>query len=78
MKTAISLPDSLFERAERVAQQLNMKRSQLYAEALRAYLDKHDPDSITVTLNDIYASESSELDPVAMQLQVLSLPEDDW
>jgi len=40
MKTAISLPDSVFDEAEALAQQLGLSRSELYTKALRAYLKK--------------------------------------
>ncbi len=78
MKTAISLPDSLFLRAERIAQQLNLNRSQLYARALDEFLDKYDPASITEAFNAVYAGESSQLDPVLHQMQMLSLPDEEW
>ncbi len=77
MKTAISLPDELFEQAERVAQQLSMNRSQLYAAALRDYLHKHDPASITTAFNEVYSEESSELDPALLNMALLSLDKDD-
>ena len=55
MKTAISLPDALYHRAERVAQQLGRTRSALYAEALEAYLDAaEDADEVTAVLDDVY------------------------
>ena len=47
MKTAISLPDELFEQAERLASRLSKSRSQLYAEALAEFLARHDPDVVT-------------------------------
>ncbi len=78
MKTAISLPDTLFERAEQLAQKSGMNRSQLYAAALQEYLDKYDADHITAVFNDIYANEPSEIDPALWQMQLLSLPEDEW
>ena len=75
MKTAISLPDDVYREAERHAKRSRKSRSQLYAEALRAYLQKHRDDDITARLNEVYAAESelSELDPVlnALQLEVL-------
>jgi metal-responsive CopG/Arc/MetJ family transcriptional regulator len=43
MKTAISLPDSVFEEAEALAQQLGLSRSELYTKALQAYLKKYNP-----------------------------------
>jgi metal-responsive CopG/Arc/MetJ family transcriptional regulator len=41
MKTAISLPDSVFEEAEALAQQLGLSRSELYTKALQAYLNRY-------------------------------------
>jgi len=78
MKTAISLPDDLFLQADRVAEQLNLNRSQLYQRALTEFLSRNDPASITARLNEIYSQESSEIDPMIMQMQILSLPEDEW
>ena len=78
MKTAISLPDPLFERAERLAKQFDLNRSQLYARALQEYLDKYDPESITDAFDTVYATESSEIDPTLWQMQLLSLQEDEW
>lgn len=41
MKTAISLLDEIFAEAEAIAQQLGMSRSELYTEALKAYLQRY-------------------------------------
>ena len=41
MKTAISLPDDLFSLAEKLAAARGMSRSELYATALRAYIETH-------------------------------------
>ena len=41
MKTAISLPDDLFDSADELAQQLGVSRSELYARAVAEYLAKH-------------------------------------
>ncbi len=78
MKTAISLPDPVFEEAEALAQQLGMSRSELYAEALKAYLRRHNREQILAKLNEVYANESSELDPVMAKMQFISLPHEDW
>ncbi len=57
MKIAISVPDGLFARAERVAHQLGRSRSALYAEALSAYLAQleQEPDEVTATLDELYS-----------------------
>ncbi len=78
MKTAISLPDSIFEEAEALALQLGLSRSELYAKALQAYLKKHNHDQILLQLNQVYETEFSELDPVMARMQFMSLPHEDW
>jgi len=53
MKTAISLPDQLFEEAETLARRLGKSRSQLYAEALAAYVGCHDEGEVTQRLDRV-------------------------
>ena len=78
MKTAISLPDSIFEEAEALARQLGVSRSELYTKALKAYLRKYNRNQMLNQLNKVYSEESSELDPVLAKLQFMSLPREDW
>lgn len=78
MKTAISLPDSVFEEAEALAQQLGLSRSELYAKALQAYLKRYNRRQILLKLNQVYAQEPSDLDPVMAKMQFMSLPQEDW
>lgn len=78
MKTAVSLPDRIFEAAEETARRLGVSRSQLYAEAVEAYVRTHREQGVTETLDRVYAAESSELDAAVAALQAASLPDDDW
>ncbi|MEH1890613.1 MAG: ribbon-helix-helix domain-containing protein [Nostoc sp.] len=78
MKTAISLPDSVFEEAEALATELGVSRSELYTKALKAYLRKYNRNQMLNQLNTVYSEESSELDPVLAKLQFMSLPREDW
>ena len=78
MKTAISLPDQIFEEAEALAQQLGMSRSELYTKALKAYLRRYNRERILSKLNEVYSKEPSELDPVLAKMQFMSLPREDW
>jgi metal-responsive CopG/Arc/MetJ family transcriptional regulator len=79
MKTAISIPDSLFEAAERLARRLGMSRSGLYRVALAEYLESHDAAATTDQLNCVYASEDeSRLDSVLERLQWASLDREKW
>ena len=81
MKTAVSIPDEIFESAERLSRRMGMSRSELYAKALREYLQEHKGEGITDRLDEVYGAEGSEeaggLDPVVARLQERSLSEDD-
>ena len=62
MKTAVSIPDDIFERADRLAAERRVTRSQLYAEALRRYLvsaEAQSNDDITARLNGVYGELSA-------------------
>ena len=78
MKTAISLPDAIFQEAEALADQLGVSRSELYTQALQAYLQKYNCQQILSELNQVYAQEFSTLDPVMTKMQLMSLPHEDW
>lgn len=51
MKTAISLPDDLFITANNFAQTLGISRSELYAAALREYIQNHRKANLTERIN---------------------------
>ncbi len=78
MKTAISIPNDVFEAAEKMARRLGLSRSQLYANAVSEFVRRHFSDDVTEKLNQIYDEESSELDPVTRVLQHASLGRDEW
>lgn len=78
MKTAISIPDSVFTAAERLAHEKGMTRSELYARAIAAFVEIHRSQRVTEALNRIYAAEPSRLDSVLARLQLASLPDEDW
>jgi metal-responsive CopG/Arc/MetJ family transcriptional regulator len=53
MKTAISIPDDIFEKAERLAKRTRKSRSQLFSDAIKEYMARHTPEEITETMNRI-------------------------
>ncbi len=53
MKTAVSIPDDLFRRADELANRLGKNRSELYREALSDYVARRDPRAVTAALNEI-------------------------
>jgi len=78
MKTAVSIPDELFQKAETLAKRQRKARSTIYAEALKAYLEQQDDSSVTEELNQLYSKHSSELEPevAVSQAQIMRLS--DW
>jgi len=78
MKTAISIPDPIFSRAERFARRRKISRSALFAAAVSEYLEQHGEENLTERLNEVYAKESSALNPMLTELQSLSLAEEQW
>ena len=78
MKTAISIPDSIYKAAEKLAIRLGMTRSALYTKAIKKFLQDHRNDRITERLNETYEKESSNLDPVLEKMQTISMEEDEW
>lgn len=78
MKTAISIPDKVFETAEGLARRLHLSRSELYVRAIKEYVQEHCADGVKESLDQVYGTTDSALDEVSKQLQSESLPEDDW
>jgi len=63
MKTAISVPDPLFQRGEDYAAQQAWGRSELYVRALEEFLERHAAQSITDQLDALYGEQDSTLPP---------------
>ena len=78
MKTAISVPDSIFETAEKFAKRQGLSRSELYTRAVKDYLERNRDDRVTAILNEIYDHESSEIDPDILRIQFSSVTKEDW
>jgi metal-responsive CopG/Arc/MetJ family transcriptional regulator len=53
MKTVVSIPDKVFERAERLARRTKKSRSQLFSDALKEYVARHAPDDVTEAMNRV-------------------------
>jgi len=55
MKTAVSIPDEIFQGAERLARRTRKSRSQLFSDAIREYVARHAPDEITEAMDEVCA-----------------------
>lgn len=78
MKTAVSIPDPVFDAAEELAAHLGMSRSELYSRALADYLEDRLERTVTRRLDQVYSNEDSTLDPALARLQSASLPREEW
>jgi hypothetical protein len=80
MKTAISIPDSLFEEADRLAKTRGWSRSELYANAVTAYVNSERFSGVREKLDAVYGSneENSAIDPLLADAQARSLPKEKW
>ena len=77
MKTAISIPDPLFRKADALAKHLEISRSELYSRAVEEFLSEHRADRVREALDAIYGEEISEVDPVLAAMQRAAVERED-
>lgn len=78
MKTAVSVPNDVYERAERLARREKRSRSDVYSAALREYVDRHEPDEITEALDRTVADVGGETDDFVAAAGRQLLESTDW
>ena len=78
MKTAISVPDDVFESAERLARRERRSRSEIYSTAVREYVARHSPDEITDALNQVISDVGSSPEPFVVRAGTRILERSDW
>lgn len=60
MKTAISVPDDVFEQAERAAKRLGLSRSELFTKAVKAFLATRLESNITASYDAAFGDGPDE------------------
>ncbi len=60
MKTAVSIPDDVFDRVERLARGAGRSRSEVYSAALVEYIARHAPDEITDAMDRVCEEVGAE------------------
>lgn len=80
MKTAISIPNPIFEAAEQLASRTGVSRSELYATAVAEYLARHRATGVRERLDAVYDidAEAARLESVMAIVQSESVPEENW
>lgn len=78
MKTAISLPDEVFEQAERLARRMRKSRSELYREAVLEFVARHDPDAVTAAMNLVAEQVDTRPDAFSTKAARRVLDRSEW
>lgn len=78
MKTAISIPDELFQDAERLAMRLQTSRSQLYARALSEFIARHDNDRVTELMDEAVRDVGQEADLFVQKAASQAIERAEW
>jgi len=78
VKTAVSIPDDVFEGAERLAKRTKKSRSRLFADAVREYVARHAPDEVTEAMNRVCDSVGSAKDEFVSAAARRTLERSEW
>ena len=78
MKTAVSIPDQVFEEAERLASRLKTSRSQLYSRALAEFVARHDDDRVTSAMNQAVDEVGTEVEDFTREAARQTLRRTEW
>lgn len=75
---AISIPDPIFESAERLAERMRKSRSQVYSEAVAEYVARHDPHTATERINAVCDDVDTRADPFLTEAAQRVLAANSW
>jgi metal-responsive CopG/Arc/MetJ family transcriptional regulator len=81
MKTAISVPDQIFEQATDQAAELGISRSEFFARAARRYLDELAAQSLTMQIDqalEAAGDDDTGAAAAAAGRHMLAAGNDDW
>ena len=80
MKTAVYIPDDIFNLAEKIARHLKITRSEFYSRAIKDYLEGVEDENLTQRLNSVYEGNNnpSKIDRRIHQAQLNILEKEEW
>jgi hypothetical protein len=78
MKTAVSIPDEVFQGAERLARRTKKSRSQLFSDAVREYVARHAPDEVTEAMDRVCADLGHPSDKFVSSAARRILEQTEW
>lgn len=78
MRTTISIPDTVFEEAERLVAELQTSRSRLYSRALQEFVARHSPERVTEAMNRVIDEIGGESDAFSRRAARRVLKQVEW
>lgn len=78
MKTAISVPNDVFQLSERLAKQMKISRSAVFALGVKKLSEEYGEPDLTARINAVCAKVDTSVDPAWKELQTRTLPKDRW
>jgi metal-responsive CopG/Arc/MetJ family transcriptional regulator len=78
MKTAVSIPNELFDVVERLARRTRKSRSRLFSDALREYVARRSPDKITEAMDEALAEIGESEDRFVADASRRRLEQSEW
>jgi hypothetical protein len=77
-RTAVSMPDDLFRKAEAAARRLRVSRGQLYAIAVEEFLKAQQGNGIAERLNEVYSLIPAKVKQALEGAQLKPLQKNVW
>lgn len=78
MKTAVSIPDDVFEKVERFARHAKRSRSEVFSAAVAEYVARHAPDEVTEMMNRVCAALDTSPDAFVSAASRRVLKQSEW
>ena len=78
MKTAISVPNDVFELSERLAKKLKVSRSKIFAMGVKKLGEEYDEEEIIARINAVCEEVDTTLDPAIRQYQSNRIGREKW
>jgi metal-responsive CopG/Arc/MetJ family transcriptional regulator len=78
MKTAVSIPDDVFEGAERLARRTKKSRSRLFSDAVKEYVARHSPEEVTDAMDRVCAELGQPADKFVSSAARRVLKRSEW
>ena len=74
----MSIPDQVFEQAERLARRTRKSRSHVFSSALREYVARHSPDEVTEAMDRVCEELGERVDAFVASAARRTLERSEW